>query len=75
MSRRGNCGDNAHTESFWSRCKAERRDGRSLFALLDEARLEVAWHLDTYPNLDRRHSALGYRSPHQFEHDLKLNLF
>ncbi len=41
---------------------------------LEEARLEVAWYLDTYFNLDRRHSALGYRSPHQFEHELKTNL-
>ncbi|MGI4884038.1 MAG: hypothetical protein ACRYFR_03665 [Janthinobacterium lividum] len=28
----------------------------------------------TYFNLDRRHSALGYRSPHQFEHDFQLSL-
>ncbi|HET9505660.1 MAG TPA: hypothetical protein VFO93_19100 [Hymenobacter sp.] len=34
---------------------------------MDEARLEVAYHLDTYFNLDRRHAALSYRSPHQFE--------
>ena len=44
------------------------------FASLEEARLEVAHYLDTYFNLDRRHSALGYRSPHQFEQDLKTNL-
>ena len=40
-----------------------------------EVRIEVVAHyLDTYFNLDRRHSALGYRSPYQFEHDLKINL-
>jgi transposase InsO family protein len=44
------------------------------FASLEEARLEVAHYLDTYLNLDRRHSALSYRSPHQFERDLTLNL-
>jgi len=44
------------------------------FASLEEAQLEVAHYLDTYFNLDRRHSALGYRSPHQFERDLKTNL-
>ncbi|RZK27637.1 MAG: hypothetical protein EOO63_12995 [Hymenobacter sp.] len=41
----------------------------SAFASLEEARLEVANYLDTYINLDRRHSTLGYRSPHQFECD------
>ena len=44
------------------------------FASLEEACLEVAYYLDTYFSLDRRHAALGYRSPHQFEHDLKTNL-
>jgi len=44
------------------------------FASLEEARLEVAYYLDTYFNLDRRHSALGYRSPHQFEADLFQHL-
>jgi transposase InsO family protein len=48
---------------------AERAETKQLrahstvFASLEEARLEVACHLDIYFNLDRRHSALGYRSP------------
>ncbi|WP_156109448.1 IS3 family transposase [Hymenobacter sp. APR13] len=46
----------------------------SVFASLEVARLEVAHCLDTCFNLDRRHSALGYRSPHQFEQELKSNL-
>jgi hypothetical protein len=37
------------------------------FACLEEIRLEVTYYLNTYFNFDRRHSALGYRSPHQFE--------
>ncbi|TGE13955.1 hypothetical protein E5J99_18360 [Hymenobacter elongatus] len=36
--------------------------------------MEVACYLDTYFNLDRRHYALGYRLPHQFEQDLKPTL-
>ncbi|MCC3155062.1 hypothetical protein LJ738_18435 [Hymenobacter sp. BT770] len=48
--------------------------GGSPFASLEEAQLEVTHYLDTYFNLDRRHSALDYRSHHQFEHDLKSNL-
>jgi hypothetical protein len=30
---------------------------------------EVAYYPDAYFNLDRRHSALAYHSPHQFECD------
>jgi transposase InsO family protein len=44
------------------------------FTSLEEARLNVAYYLDTYFNLDRRHFALGYHSPHQFEHDFQLSL-
>jgi transposase InsO family protein len=44
------------------------------FASLEEARLQVAYYLDAYFNLDRRHSALGYRSPHQFERDFLTSL-
>lgn len=46
----------------------------TVFASPKEARLEVAHYLDTYFNLDHCHSALGYRSPHQFERDLKISL-
>jgi len=66
--------DNAQAEAGWSTLKTELLPSGSPFASLEEARLEVAWYLDTYFNLDCRHSALGYRSPHQFERDLKLNL-
>lgn len=62
------------TEAGWSTLKTELLPLGSVFASLEEARLEVAHYLDTYFNLDRRHSALGYRSPHQFEQELKSNL-
>ena len=74
FSRPGNPYDNAQAKAGWSTLKTELLPGGSPFASLEEARLEVAYYLDTYFNLDRRHSALGYRSPHQFEHDLKTNL-
>jgi putative transposase len=54
--------------------KTELLPGSSPFASLEEARLEVAHYLYTYFNLDRRHSALGCRSSHQFEQELKTNL-
>ena len=74
FSRPGNPYDNAQAEAGWSTLKTELLPHGEAFASLEEARLEVAHYLDTYFNLDRRHSALGYRSPHQFERDLKLNL-
>ncbi|MGI4742423.1 MAG: IS3 family transposase [Janthinobacterium lividum] len=68
-SRPGNPYDNAQAEAGWSTLKTELLPNGGAFASLEEARLEVAHYLDTYFNLDRRHSALGYRSPHQFERD------
>ncbi|SFQ80202.1 IS3 family transposase [Hymenobacter arizonensis] len=69
MSRRGNCYDNAHAESFWSRFKAELLDGGH-FPGLAEAKLEISHHI-AYYNAERRHSALGYQSPNHFENQLK----
>ena len=65
MSRRGNCYDNAHAESFWSRFKAELLDGGS-FPGLVEAKLEISHHI-AYYNAERRHSSLGYLAPNHFE--------
>ncbi|WP_317192392.1 IS3 family transposase [Hymenobacter jeongseonensis] len=69
MSRRGNCYDNAHAESFWSRLKTELLDG-GRFPSLAEARLEVS-HYIAYYNAERRHSALGYLAPNHFESHLQ----
>ncbi|WP_324680086.1 integrase core domain-containing protein [Hymenobacter sp. GOD-10R] len=44
MSRRGNCYNNAHGESFWSRFKAELLDGGS-FPGSAEAKLEISHHI------------------------------
>jgi transposase InsO family protein len=74
FSRPGNPYDNAQAEAGWSTLKTELLPQGGAFACLQEAQLEVAHYLDTYFNLDRRHSALGYRSPHQFERDFKINL-
>ena len=68
MSRRGNCYDNAHAESFWSRFKAELLDGGYLPSRA-EAKLEISHHI-AYYNAERRHSALGYLAPNHFETQL-----
>ena len=69
MGRRGNCYDNAHAESFWSRFKAELLDG-GRFPGLEEAKLEISHHI-AYYNAERYYSALGYLAPNQFESQLK----
>lgn len=73
-SRPGNPYDNAQAEAGWSTLKTELLPHGGVFTSLEEARLKVAHYLDTYFNLDRRHSALGYRSPHQFERDFQTSL-
>ena len=70
----GNPYDNAQAKAGWSTLKTELLPHGGAFTSLEEAQLEVAYYLDTYFNLDRRHSALGYRPPHQFETDLLLYL-
>ena len=65
MSRKGDCWDNAPTESLWGRLKVGRLYGRK-FATRREAMDEViAWL--TFYNHRRLHSSLGYVSPMQFE--------
>jgi hypothetical protein len=73
-SRPGNPYDNAQAEAGWSTLKTKLLPNNDAFASLDEARLEVAYCLGIYFNLDRRHSALGYRSPYQFESDFQTSI-
>jgi putative transposase len=66
MSRRGNCWDNAATESFFSTLKTERTDRRH-YRSRDEARSDVFNYIEQFYNPHRRHSTLGYLSPAQYE--------
>jgi transposase InsO family protein len=71
MSAKGNCYDNAQAESFFSRFKAELiEDG--IFESIEEARTEIFTYIDGYYNRIRRHSALGYKSPLEFEKELRI---
>ena len=65
MSRKGNCWDNAPTESLWARLKVGRLYGRR-FATRREAMDEVISWL-TFYNYQRLHSTLDYVSPMTFE--------
>jgi transposase InsO family protein len=66
MSRPGNPYDNAKAESFMKTLKAEEVDGRT-YADLEDARAHIGAFIEDVYNADRLHSALGYKSPIDFE--------
>jgi transposase InsO family protein len=66
MSRSGNCYDNAYVESFFGTLKTELVHGERYRSRL-EARLSVFEYVEVFYNRQRSHSALGYRSPEQYE--------
>ena len=66
MSGRANPYDNAWTESFIGTLKHEMLQG-GCFDNASDARLEIFEYIEGYYNTHRKHSALGYLSPSQFE--------
>ena len=66
MSRRGNCLDNAPVESFFATLKRELVDG-ARYCTRSAARQALFAYIETYYNTRRRHSALGYRTPAEYE--------
>lgn len=66
MSRTGNCYDNAVVESFFGTLKTELTHHHT-YATRNEARLALFEYLEVFYNRKRRHSALGYRSPAEYE--------
>lgn len=73
MSAKGNCYDNAQAESFFARYKTELLEGGQ-FENLEQAVSETFSYIEGYYNHQRRHSALGYLSPEQFEKNYQQNL-
>ena len=69
MSRRGNCYDNAAMESFWSTFKRDLIHRRH-FATRAEARAAIFEWIEVFYNRERFHSALGFKSPVDFETQL-----
>lgn len=66
MSRVGNCWDNAVVESFFATLTKELLvDG--VFPSREIASRELFTFIEIWYNRKRRHSALGYRTPIQFE--------
>ena len=66
MSRRGDCYDNAAVESFFGTLKTELTHGRR-YATRAEARSDIFEYVEVFYNGERRHSALSYLSPAEYE--------
>jgi transposase InsO family protein len=65
MSRKGNCWDNAPTESWFNSFKNERVHG-ICYATHADMKAASFEYIEVFYNRKRQHSTLGYRSPIQF---------
>jgi transposase InsO family protein len=68
MSATGCCYDNAITESFFGTLKRELVHHCS-FTTRQEAQSRIFRYIEGFYNRKRRHSAIGYLSPEQFEQE------
>ena len=66
MGSVGDCYDNAMCESFFATLECELLD-RVRFRSQSEARIAIFDFIEGFYNPRRRHSALGYLSPIEFE--------
>lgn len=71
MSGTGNCYDNAMKESFFATLKTECVTRP--FATRAQARTAIFDYIEGFYNRQRLHSALGYLSPDQFEHQFAFS--
>ncbi len=70
MSRKGCCYDNAAMESFFHTLKVECVR-RQKYQTRHQAIHDIFNYIETFYNRTRKHSALGYVSPVQFEEQVK----
>ena len=70
MSRKGNCWDNAVAESFFGSLKQERVQWRN-YQTRNEAQQDIMNYITMWYNSLRLHSYLDYKSPNQFEIEMK----
>jgi len=66
LGSRGDCFDNAITESFFATLECELLK-RQTFPTHRQARTAIFDYIEGFYNTHRRHSALGYLSPAAFE--------
>jgi len=69
MSRKGDCWDNAVTESFFATLKKELVSD-SAWKTREEARAALFEWIEVWYNRERRHSSIGYLSPAEYENRL-----
>ena len=70
MSRKGDCWDNAVVESFFGSLKQERVHWRH-YQTRYEAQQDILDYISMFYNSYRLHSYLGYKSPNQYEMEMK----
>ena len=70
MSRKGDCWDNSVVESFFGTLKQELVHWKH-YQTRHEAQQDILRYITTFYNPKRLHSYLGYRSPNQYEADMK----
>ena len=73
MGSVGDAYDNAKCESFFATLECELLDRRK-FQTKAEARMAIFQFIEGWYNPGRRHSALGYKSPINFERSVKQQL-
>ena len=73
MSGKGNCYDNAPSESFFGTIKTEMVYFEH-FRTRVEAKSMIFEYVEVFYNRQRRHSALGYLSPAEFERRWELQV-
>jgi putative transposase len=66
MSRKGNCWDNAVSESFFHTLKTELTYHQT-YVSREEAKQAIFEYIEVFYNRERLHSANGYQSPVDFE--------
>ncbi len=70
MSRRGNCYDNAPTESWFATLKRELVY-RTYYTTHAEARQNIFEYIEVWYNRQRKHSTIGFMSPVAYEQQWK----
>lgn len=73
MSRKGNCYDNAPMESFFGTLKTELVHHEK-YPTREAARQSLFEYIEVFYNRRRRHSSLGYVSPHEYEQALAVKV-
>lgn len=70
MSRKGDCWDNAVTESFFATLKTELIY-HNTYEYRFQARRDIFEYIEVFYNRQRLHSTLDYKSPEEYENESK----